>query len=488
MRYSLTCLGYVLMGVFSAGVLYESLVHSTFLILVPLAASIFLLVYSRRSNVRRIVHRRFLIVWIIVLLATRFGFFAMYLGYGRVTWDLTDVFYSQGKSVLQGKAPNIGFPTHYSQYFPFLLAIPVALVDNPYSLVVFFIAFDILVGVGIWSLAGRIAQKWSEASVPQDLPKTAVMLYLLCPASFYVTIFWNQQEVVTAFLLLLVVYAYVALERRPDRLLIVVPLAMAAAFVMSYLLVCVGLFAVSILFYDPELKRRLIVRSGGAVLALYLPFLLLGVSFKPVLEEFGYGAIGNNPFAVLETFSLKVGPLPYVALMIAFALMYFAATIGRRGYERSGLPAICIPLMAYLLFMTLSRKSVSFYALVFLPFLAIFVAANRKLVDLYVIYGLANSFASHFGDKPNIDALARLLPVEPETATAIVLAFMVVFILMIVAIQLAFIRELARPYWSALSPLRPPRILRFYADQLRSLLWLGKPASGSKDDPSGSGV
>ena len=486
MRSPVERLGYVLMGLFSIGVIYESLSRSTFVILVPIAVSLVLLLYMKRPAMRRLVHRRFVVVWIIILLATRFGFFAMYLGYGRVTWDLTDVFYLQGRSVLEGKMPNIGFPTHYNQYFPFLLAIPVALANNPYSIVAFFMAFDIMVGLGVWSLASKIAENLPPSSIPEDLPKTSVMLYILCPASFYVTIYWNQQEVVTAFLLLLVVYAYLAWERRPDRLLVAVPLVMAGAFVLSYLLVCIGLFAVLTLFYDAELKRKLIVRSGAAILALYMPFLLLGVDFKPVLEEFGYGAIGNNPFAILETFSLSAGPLPYVLLVVAFALVYFAVTIGRRGYESSGLTAISIVLLAYLLFMTLSRKSVSFYVLVFLPFLAVFVAANQKLGDLYLIYGLANSFASHFGDRPNINALARLLPVEPDAAMAIVLAFMVAFILMVVAIQLAFIRELIRPYRSALFRLRLSGVLRFYADQLRSLFRrCGTPAR-SEDGKNGS--
>ena len=485
MRCSITRLGYAVVGLFFAGVLYEALLHSTFLILVPFATSLFLLVYIHKPSVRRLVHRRFLIVWIIVLLVTRLGFFVMYLGYGRVTWDLTDVFYSQAKSVLQGKLPNIGFPTHYSQYFPYLLGIPVALVDDPYSLVVYFAAFDVLVGVGIWRIAGRIAKKSAGNLALQELPRTAVMLYILCPASFYVTIFWNQQEVVTAFLLLLLAYAYIALERRPDRLLVVVPLAMAAAFAMSYLLVCVGLFGISMLFYDPELKRKLILRSGAVVLALYLPFLLMGVSFRPVIEEFGYGAIGNNPFAVLEAFSLKVGPLPYVALGAAFVLIYFAVTNGRTGCERAGLPVICIPLLAYLVFMTLSKKSVSFYSVVFLPFLAVFVAAKPKLADLYVIYGLANTFASHFADKPNLDALVRLLPVGAGMGRAIVLAFMAAIILMMVAIQLAFIRELLRPYWSILVGLRPSRMLRFYANQLRSLLGLGRAAGEPKANANG---
>jgi hypothetical protein len=357
--------------------------------LLPFATSIGLYLGLHNQVFSKVLHRRnFWLVFAVIFLVTRLLFFAFCVSMRISTGDLNNVFMPQAHGVLQGGVPNVDFSTHYSQYFPYLIAIPVALVNNPYSIVVLFIFFELLVVFLMFKIGTRM-------TTVTDV-KRSILIYLLSPMSYYLIVYWNQQEVIAAFFLLAVLYAYITLKGQPTLHQIIVPFVMAIAFAFNYLLVAVGLLSVIMLFYDNRVKRKIIIVFSGGLLVLYCPFIFLGATRQVVsgiLVEFQYRSVGNNPFVILEVLFGKIPYVSFVLLAIVFLIIYYfiAKNKKTKQYETENDLVVFLPLMLYLVYMTFSKKSFSFYTLLFLPLLSMYVSREREFITSFVVYGLTNS-------------------------------------------------------------------------------------------------
>ncbi|MGQ4912140.1 MAG: hypothetical protein ACP6KW_08220 [Candidatus Thorarchaeota archaeon] len=297
------------------------------------------------------------------------------------TSDLTNIFGYQAEQVLGGGIPYLTFESHYSPYFPYLLSLPYALYSQPVSLLSVFVVFDLLTMI----VAGLyVRETWSE-----EASFKFCWIYSFIPFTWLFITYWNQDEVVAAFFIVLSL-RFVTRDKEMKA---------AATIAVGFLLTK---FLIAVFFIPLFLVMKKPIRNGlaaiGLVLLGYLPFLIVGANIlMPITAEVGYHAVGSNPWVLMEAFGVDFPmQLPHVVVLASLLVLACIYMLSDKLHNLR--PEATIVLFS-LVYMLMGKKSFSFYVPFFLVFLIIvfmrFCAKNQNrslLVAGFLAYLVSFSF------------------------------------------------------------------------------------------------
>jgi len=289
-----------------------------------------------------------------------YGLFG-YLGTG----DLINVFYPQATSVLQGFVPYRDFPTSYSPGFVYLIALPLLVWNDPLSINMMFVGFDFLALV--------VGYKYAKRKLSTPDSRLYVWFYVFLPLSWLFIVFWNQDEAIACFFLIL--SATFVLSRREN----LASFTLGLGFFFTKFLFAVWMAPMLALFHK---QVRGILVTACTILTGYVPFLLAGVDvLMPVRIEVGSTAIGANLWVIFEAFEINTGLVPSLMTIVVLGALWVLYLLPLSMQKRAGSVFIRISSALHhitnegwlvvfgLLFLVLSKKSLTFYALSFAPFL-----------------------------------------------------------------------------------------------------------------------
>jgi len=326
----------------------------------------------RLFGIDKLSKRTFLVLILFFFIVSRLGsFFLLYfeIGYGG-TGDLNNVFYLQARTLIEGGFPYVDFSTNYSPYFCFLIALPLLLWNDPIAINLVFFVFDFLTLLVGYKLVSRYLNESNT--------RTFVWFYSFIPLSWLFIVYWNQDEVLLSFFLLTA--AYLLSHGREKESAV----TLGIGFLFTKFLFIV--FCLPLVIYYRKPIRSVLVATF-IVLIGYIPFILTGADILiPLKNEAGYGAVGSNPWVILESLGIQTGILPHVislgGLGILFVLCLLPTLATNQNWlekprewgERIlnlGMPGVMI--LFSLTFMLLSKKSFSFYSVIFVAFLLVVI-------------------------------------------------------------------------------------------------------------------
>lgn len=188
-------------------------------------------------------------------------YYLVYFASGRgeikgdvVWWQL------EGLSALAGKMPYRDFTCMYSPLFPYLMAIPYGLWHHITSGILLFMVFDLLCLVMLYKLTSMI--------LDTDCGKDIVLLNMLNPIMWLITVRYGQDECIIAFFILAAVYAHM---RKNDR---VTPIVMALGIMFTKITSSVAMFAIYT-YSSKKVRDALLII--GLMLVMYIPFYSAGI-------------------------------------------------------------------------------------------------------------------------------------------------------------------------------------------------------------------
>ncbi len=269
------------------------------------------------------------------------------------TGDLNNIFGYQANQVIQGNMPYLDFESHYSPYFPYLISLPYLVYNQPVSVLSLFVVFDFLTLIigGIY-----VSETWNI-----KYKHMYYWIYSYVPLTWVFITFWNQDEVISAFFIIL---SMLLIHRNQEWK---AAIFMGLGFLVTKFLILVFFIPLFLLMKKP-------IRNGfltlGLILIGYLPFIALGADvLMPFTAEAGYYPVGANPWVIFDAIGLSIPwYLPHIIVLVClFTLALLFMTSNRLHYLS---PEATIVLFS-LVYMLISKKSFSFYVPFFLVFVII---------------------------------------------------------------------------------------------------------------------
>lgn len=280
------------------------------------------------------------------------------------TSDLTNIFGDQAEKILTGDIPYLGFESHYSPYFPYLLALPYIIYSQPVSVLSVFVVFDLLTMI----VAGMYVKETWDLQAANKF----YWFYSFVPFTWLFITYWNQDEVIAAFFIVLSML-FIARKQEPRA-----AVTMAVGFLLTKFLIIVFFIPLFLMMKKP-IRNGLL--SSGLILLGYLPFLLAGADIlMPVNAEAGYHAVGSNPWVLLDALGVSVPTLlPHIVVLASLGILAVIYMCTDRLHKLS--PEATIVLFS-LVYMLMGKKSFSFYIPFFIVFLILvfmrFYQTNRN--------------------------------------------------------------------------------------------------------------
>ncbi len=229
--------------------------------------------------------------------------------------------------------------------------------------------------VGFDFLALVVGYKYAKRRLDAPDSRAYAWFYVFLPLSWLFIVFWNQDEVVTTFFLIL--SATLALSGREN----LASLTLGFGFFFTKFLFAVWMAPVLAPFHRPF--RGLLV-SVCIALSCYIPFLLAGADvLMPFRIEASSAAVGANPWVVVEALGFNSGPVPTSVTVAILGALWILYVLPLSVQKRAGSVFIRMSTMLHqitnegwivvfgLLFMVLSKKSFAFYVLPIVPFLLV---------------------------------------------------------------------------------------------------------------------
>jgi hypothetical protein len=344
-------------------------------------------------NIAHLEKKRFNFLLLIVFLCTRIVVLAVLYSTGWIgAYDSTAYFYNQGNLVLGGNIPYLDFESHYSPYFPYLMASFILFLNDARMIPIGLIVFDALVFF--------LSSRYTARVLSSGAQRMFQWIYVLIPTIWFFTVRANQDEIIMAFFLIL--STLLILEKQEE----LGGISMGLGFLFTKFLI--GLFFIPIL-----LKARNKLRTTGlmcvVILIGYLPFILLGADIIMPLRAEGLSyANGANIWVLFEMFGFDttvIGNVVLVCVLVVTLLVFLISDMTIK-YSRI-IPEKIRTFAANLalerriailgiLFLIFSRKAWMFYLESFVVFLIIsfiMVVNSETKTRTYALWTLFLSYA-----------------------------------------------------------------------------------------------
>ncbi len=323
-------------------------------------------------KIKDLKNSHFTILMVVGYVITRFlSIFVLFviLDWGG-KWDLTKVFYPQAQEVLKGNTIYIDFESSYSPFFPFLLSLPLLIIDKPISIVFLFLGFDLIVLF--------VGMRYVESFFEKEYVRIFIWQYIFNPLSWLFLTFWNQDEIVLAAFLIL---AFFLIRNQKE---IEASLLLGIGFLVTKFLIVIFFLPLFLIFSRPI--RALIVTTVVIIIG-YIPFILMGANILlPITTQVGYNAVGANPWVILEAIGIRFLGIENLISLVVLGTIFclFFISYHRSNYRILNLlkgkivllfekiPKLdpeALVVLFLLIFMLSSKKSFSFYAQICFVFL-----------------------------------------------------------------------------------------------------------------------
>jgi len=377
------------------------------------------------------------------------------------TSDVVAYYLPQGLAALDGRLVYRDFPSSYGPLFPYLLALPLALLKDPRSLVAAAVLVEALaMRAWCWAAAPALATPARERALAQ-----ALLLYAASPLAIWNVAISGQNQIWLGACFALAVgwHARGALGRSG------LALALGTLAVKAIALVPAPLF---LLAAGPGWRRpaRFGLALAAVIAAVSLPLGMIGAPvWQPLLAESGQVSSGNIPYLVGLLGLSVVGPFAS-ALLIAVLLLTLlgvSALVVRRAAGQgplAGVAALCVVL---LVFMLVSKKAYADYLVIFWLPLCLLLAVRGLTPGVLLAFGGLSVVATvepslwfRWLAQASLPVAYERAAAAPDLASAVKLAVFVASELALVAgygwLALVCLRVLRPPNVAAGAPICSP--------------------------------
>lgn len=262
--------------------------------------------------------------------------------------------------MLEGKIPYKDFESSYSPLFPYLLGFSYMLVPQFSAAVLLFMSFAALTTVFLY--------KTLNVLYPQHKEKIT-LLFLLSPMLWVFSIGLYQDEMVSAFFLILSFYLWIT--GRKDYSMLV--LGLGFAFTKIIFLIFIPVFLL-----NSRNKFRHIAILSLILFLIFIPFVILGADIlQPIKDEAGF-IQGPTIWSVMNFFGINLVKF----ILPLFSIILFSSYFLIHKFNISVLDGV---LLVSLLFMLFSSKTIEFYASIFIPLFFLYIA-NKTVFERKIFY------------------------------------------------------------------------------------------------------